>query len=437
MGGTLARRPAADRWVRTAGILLAWAAVAAALAGTLHHPAGPLAGAVALAVTLFACAVLVAWATSPPVPLSRGERGWRAASGAGHAPLTSAIARPAVTAVPLAAPPRPLYATDDLARSSSVSGETRSPFLDDALFRLEPPGPGARLLRVSKDSTQLCQDSFACDVARRVYAVTDGVSRSFMPATWARIVAQAAVAHPEPFDSEAEFAAWLDAAADRWRTWMRDVWLPRAAPGEWSAAIDGQGAQTTLVCCSIGKPPAGADTGQTRSIRVDVTAIGDAECLLFRPAAGRWELNAAFPLEHPADFGASPATLSTHSEPALSAAMYRSLRRASFDARPGDRLALATDAVASWLLAQARAQGSSVSSSVASVSSVVDSSPSPRPPRTSATSAFPVTSSSAWGENPIALVLDDPAVFERLAQAEIDAGRLEDDDFTLLVTAIP
>ena len=349
-------------------------------------------------------------------------------------PPTITIARPAADWQPLAAPPRPLYALDDLADVEAMDA-VRSPFLDDPLFRLEDPGPGAWLVRVGKDPTQLCQDSFACDPARRVYAVADGVSQSFMPAAWARIVARAAVAHPGPFGGETEFAAWLDAAADRWLDWMHEVWLPRATSRDWSAEIDGQGAQTTLVCCSIGERPR---RGGAKSVRVDVTAIGDAECLLFRPRTAGWELLVAVPLEHPSDFGATPATLATRRDPTRAAAMYRSLRRGSFEALPGDRLALATDAVACWLLAQARTPPSPAPGVVARPASPAggDLSPPPRPPRASADSAFSVTPSSVGGEDLIGRALESPAAFELLAQAEIDAGRLEDDDLTLLVVAI-
>lgn len=443
MGGTLGRRSArTDRWLWAVGVLLAWAAVAAAVMGTLQHAGGPAGDLVALVVTLCACVVLLAWVlapTSPPAPprASRVSPLHREATRipvaaspeARSAPPTAAMAHPMGSAAPLVMP-RPLYAADELT-PASAAGEYASPFLNDALFQLEDPGPGARLLRVGKDPTQLCQDSFACDAARRVYAVTDGVSRSFMPAAWARIVAHAAVAQSELFAGEAEFAAFLDAAADRWRAWMREVWQPRVAPGDWSAAIDGQGAQTTLVCCSIGGHPldapvtahrqpadAGATRGETGPVRVDVTAIGDAECLLFRQGAERWELVAAFPLEHPADFGAAPATLSTRRDPARIAAMYRNLRRSSFDALPGDRLALATDAVACWLLAQAHKSSASFPTSVPSVPAVQNT-------------------HTSSGEDPIAPVLDDPAVLLRVAQVEIDAGRLEDDDLTLLVIAIP
>ncbi|HEX6798455.1 MAG TPA: hypothetical protein VF116_12165 [Ktedonobacterales bacterium] len=458
-----------DRWLRLAGMLLAWAGVACAVAGVFHRTPDVSRGAIALAVTLCACAVLVVWAlapTSPPVPLSPRERGWRAAPGVRSVepqfplPLTAestlptvTIARPAGDWQPLAAPPRPLYELDDLAAGEAIVA-AQSPFLADPLFRLEDPGPGAWLARVSKDPTQLCQDSFACDPTRGVYAVTDGVSRSFMPAAWARIAAQAAIAHPDPFGDEVEFAAWLDAAADLWRGWMHEVWLPQArastghsarastgrpyGSGDWGDEIDGQGAQTTLVCCSIGEQ---TQRRGPKTVRVDVTAIGDAECLLFRQGAERWKLVAAFPLEHPSDFGATPATLATRRDPEHVAAMYRSLRRGSFEARPGDRLALATDAVACWLLALARNSSSPRPDVVARPASSpagedLSPSPPPRPPRASADSAFTVTPSSEAAEDPIARALEGPDAFERLAQVEIDAGRLEDDDLTLLVIAI-
>src|SRR5262249_32902927 len=110
--------------------------------------------------------------------------------------------------------------------SPSSPSPASSPFLEDPLFRRDDPGPGVHVFQVARDPLQVCQDSFAADRPRGVYAVTDGVSNSFMPAPWARIVAQAFVSQQKPFANQAEFTAWLDGAVARWRAWMHETWVP-------------------------------------------------------------------------------------------------------------------------------------------------------------------------------------------------------------------
>src|SRR6266571_8592688 len=67
------------------------------------------------------------------------------------------------------------------------------------------------------------EDSFDLDSDRRRYAVTDGVATSFIPAPWAKIVAEAFVRYPsdfhdgEQFDEQA-FRLWLAQCSQEWQS---------------------------------------------------------------------------------------------------------------------------------------------------------------------------------------------------------------------------
>ena len=80
------------------------------------------------------------------------------------------------------APPIPTTLTSD---TSYI------PIEQDELFQLDLPTTGEYVLYLPKEGEALveCQDRFALNAHRRRYAVADGVSGSFAPGPWARIVA--------------------------------------------------------------------------------------------------------------------------------------------------------------------------------------------------------------------------------------------------------
>ena len=312
--------------------------------------------------------------------------------------------------------------TDKAAAAAAAAATPQeSQFLNDSLFKLEDPGPRARLFRVPKDETNLCQDSFACDSQREIYIVTDGVSRSLMPAPWARLVAREYVkfrAHlGDPFGREDVFRIWLASCQHQWRDWMYNtrasmlgatgnVVKTASVPWEksiehWHERINSKPSQTTAAACVIQRDGSGRD----RAL-LHVSAIGDADCLVLRPdKRGALGLLMAFPLDNPKKFNDHPDTLSTDMTDAVVHEMFQHIRRADpIEVRKGDVVILATDSVAQWLLNIAGQAGSS--------------------------------KETAWPSLYEILRLTSQDEFARIVEQECDAQRLERDDETLLIIPI-
>lgn len=311
----------------------------------------------------------------------------------------------------------------DTDKAAAVAAATpqESQFLNDPLFTLEDPGPRARLFRVPKDDTNLCQDSFACDSQREIYIVTDGVSRSLMPAPWARLVAREYVkfrAHlGDPFAREDVFRIWLASCKHQWRDWMYNtrasmlgatgnVVKTASVPWEksiehWHERINSKPSQTTAVACMIQRDGAGRD----RAL-LYVAAIGDADCLVLRPdKRGALGLLGAFPLDNPKKFNDHPDTLSTDMTDAVVHEMFQHIRRLDpIEVRKGDVVILATDSVAQWLLNIASQAGSS--------------------------------KETPWPDLLEIASLASQEEFARLVEQECDAGHLERDDETMLIIPI-
>ncbi len=223
---------------------------------------------------------------------------------------------------------------------------------EDPLFALPLTGTARAFMQPKEgESPSRCQDFYSADPENGRYAVTDGVSSSFLPRPWASIIARAAVKVPEAFSSEASFAGWLKGCAASWQAWVTERWLPgiRAqqaqrgeVPADYAEMIQQKGAQTTLILCALA-PGNGAT-------QVDLIAVGDAVACHARPGAEGWELLAAFPIADPAHFGVQPATLPTRDSDAERERAWREVRRLTLAAQPGDRILLATDTLAEWLL---------------------------------------------------------------------------------------
>ncbi|MGH2484994.1 MAG: hypothetical protein ACRDHE_03180 [Ktedonobacterales bacterium] len=153
------------------------------------------------------------------------------------------------------APAAPLYSREALQQMPARSSEP-NPFINDPLFALEAPAKNVRRFILPKDPDRMCEDGFACDAAHGVYAVTDGVSQSFVSAPWARIIARGFAKQPEAFNDEASFTAWLETRATEWRDWMTNTWMATLneqrqqrgeRPGDWTGDIEDKGAQATLL----------------------------------------------------------------------------------------------------------------------------------------------------------------------------------------------
>jgi hypothetical protein len=185
-----------------------------------------------------------------------------------------------------------------------------------------------RALRVPKrgNTEAEYEDAWAADAAAGRFAVADGASEASYAGLWARLLAEAFVAAPKPWDG-------LDWLAEPRRRWSAEVDGRQLA---WYAEMKReQGAYATLLGLAV-RPPAPDRPGRWRAL-----AVGDSCLVRVRPG----HRPRAFPLGKSADFGNRPRLLGSRPgrDPAAE------LGRGS--CLPGDRLFLMTDALAQWFLA--------------------------------------------------------------------------------------
>ena len=252
--------------------------------------------------------------------------------------------------------PAPLYSTEEVLIRRAAPGV---PIGSDPLFGFAQPMAGERCFVLPREGEQIveCQDRYALNAARRIYAIADGVSGSFLPGPWASIIAQAFVDHFEALSEKDTFSRWLYDCCGAWNAWMEQRWVPAMnwqrqlageQPGDWSEEII-KGAQTTLTGCAIG-PVNGAGL-----IDISVWAIGDAQFFVYRRGNdGLWTAQTLFPLTNPAQFGYRPDTLFTIPNPSLFEQTWAAQRTLYCAAQPGDYVVLATDTLAKWMMMEGR-----------------------------------------------------------------------------------
>jgi hypothetical protein len=185
-------------------------------------------------------------------------------------------------------------------------------------------------------------------------AIADGVSTSFLPAMWARIIVNHFAELPAERDivQPAQFAAWLKECSLDWHTWLNNTWIPNAnrASGrerDWNHERV-RGAQSTFAACSFHLHP----LQQTGTTNMQLLAIGDANVFLLHPGSANgvsWS-TLSFPMSKAGDFGSTPDTLST-TEDTLHMTLPL-LKTAVYPVQRGDMLLFATDALAKWILSR-------------------------------------------------------------------------------------
>jgi len=204
-----------------------------------------------------------------------------------------------------------------------------------------------------------CQDAIGHNAPQGCFAVADGVGESFLPAPWARSVA-------ERFCSaEPALAARLASSADPWDTWLEPLvaeWknevrkaVETAAPHERvslrNRAAHHDRAATTFVGLVF----------QPTTWRA--VAVGDS--CLFQLRGDQLEF--CGPLTRADQFTSSTPCVETDRVPAL-----RYARFLSGTCKAGDLFVLATDAFSKWLLTQHEAGGDSWRDAVRLVSGASD-----------------------------------------------------------------
>ena len=168
--------------------------------------------------------------------------------------------------------------------------------------------------------------------------VSDGASESAFARKWANILTDAFVAlHPNLCGlNEKTLNVWLALAQERWHAkvpWDRIPWH-----GEAKARA---GAFATLLGLTVR-----AALGSSQRLSWQAMAVGDS-CLFIVRDDRLW---LSFPIEGAADFDNNPDLVC--SNPSNACGLWESVRLNSGECAAGDLFVLASDALASWFLAQ-------------------------------------------------------------------------------------
>ena len=275
------------------------------------------------------------------------------------------------------------------------------PIYEDPMYQIEETVlPGTRCFILPKEGELMfeCQDRYALNAKRGRYAVSDGTAGSFVPAPWARILTKNFVERGGDFGSEEEFTSWLITCSQQWHIWMEQRWVPTMQtlrahngdkPGDWSNNIR-QGAEATLIGCFVMPGSPVRKTPPT----IRVFAIGDSEFFLFRPHPEHgWILVKCFPYTKSYQFGSHPNALMTLPQEDLLHGTWAHFQKISINALAGDLIVLASSTIAQWLLRQVEQH------------------------------------TDLWVPF---LNVSDPKDFEYGMRQELHAGRIEDDDLTVL-----
>lgn len=219
------------------------------------------------------------------------------------------------------------------------------------------------------------EDAWAADASNGRVALADGASSAFMAREWARILVDDFVRGHELLHGSRR--AWLQDATARWASHAG------AGDDQWWARDSGaRGSAATFLGLSL------SHVGDAGAMEFRVAAIGDTCVVQLAQHQGRLQPIAAFPLERAEDFGRHPDLLSTVQE----SRPMPNVRALTGEVGTGDVFLMMTDAVAEWATAGARHDP------------------------------------TVW-EHLMALGSHE---FERLVETERAAGRLHDDDTTLI-----
>lgn len=206
-----------------------------------------------------------------------------------------------------------------------------------------PVGPASDLAAVgwlcdavsvpkSSHSDSEAEDAWAAESSRRVAALSDGASSSFMAREWAQTLVATYV--DDPLDRFPHgLGRWLALATERWQGGASagaDQW--------WVGESVQRGSHATLVGLRL-TPTTGGGTW-------DSAAVGDSCVVHLGPSPDGLRRIVAFPIDRADAFDRHPDLLST----AGTDADLPVLRRATGEYRDGDIFLLVSDAIAEWAL---------------------------------------------------------------------------------------
>jgi hypothetical protein len=180
-----------------------------------------------------------------------------------------------------------------------------------------------------------CEDAVQTDLARGLFALSDGAGTTLFSNIWARALVACFLQVPLLSNDAFEVEWWIRQAQQRYQ---QEV--PPLAASSWNARQKAreQGGYATLATLRV-------LSNHAQSVDLQCLTIGDT-CLLTRKA-GEQSLQ-TFPYTRPEDFDAAPICF-----PSLTALFDRAFHHCLLQSTtfaPGDQALLATDAVARWIM---------------------------------------------------------------------------------------
>lgn len=185
-----------------------------------------------------------------------------------------------------------------------------------------------------------CEDALRSDAPRGLFCVADGAGTTLFSHIWAEILVEHFLHNPlaysEPDEWGWELAWWIRQAQQRYRELA-----PPSTRLDWSVrqkAIE-QGAYATLATLRFLH-------ANDETAVAELLAIGDS-CIIV--GHQQQETITAFPLQRSADFDRAPYCVPALLKNLSRKTLYPHQRQVTL--APGDRVILATDAVAHWIIA--------------------------------------------------------------------------------------
>lgn len=172
-----------------------------------------------------------------------------------------------------------------------------------------------------------CEDAFSSSSSR--FAVSDGATESSYSSVWAEILTRTFCTVEDGLDTPETIGAWLEASRQEWRVWEASVAARENLPWFTRDKLR-SGAFATFAGISF------------RDSQWVVFALGDTCVFVVREDT----LVHSFPLSSGAEFGTSPALLSSRDDDLP----IEESRLLAGSASRGDRIYLTTDALAHWFV---------------------------------------------------------------------------------------
>lgn len=190
----------------------------------------------------------------------------------------------------------------------------------------------------SEHDEQTCEDAYGACTGDGLFAVADGAGTTLFSNIWAKILAQSFLAVPLMSNHPFEVEWWVRRAQEIYKQETPD-------PGTmvWNALqkAQSQGSHSTLVTLRITQSDA------TRA-EAELLAFGDSCVLIYKPLS---EQILTFPLDKPTDFERAP--ICVPSKRGIFNRYFHQCHIKHIELAPGNVIALATDAVAKWVISAA------------------------------------------------------------------------------------